>query len=107
VSAFDTERCHRGRSGDGGIDGCGTLQVNPLVSFPVLFQCKRYSKSVSPTVVRDLRGAMQGRAVEACEIDESFFDEFGRKDEARRGAPAPSAWPRGLREGPVGLRPAR
>lgn len=31
-----------GRSGDGGIDGYGTLQVNPLVSFKVLFQCKRY-----------------------------------------------------------------
>jgi restriction system protein len=29
-----------GRSGDGGIDGYGTLQVNPLVSFRVLFQCK-------------------------------------------------------------------
>jgi restriction system protein len=30
-----------GRAGDGGIDGYGTLQVNPLVSFKVLFQCKR------------------------------------------------------------------
>ena len=32
-----------GRSGDGGIDGYGTLSVNPLVSFKVLFQCKRFS----------------------------------------------------------------
>lgn len=32
-----------GRSGDGGIDGIGILQVNPLVSFKVLFQCKRYT----------------------------------------------------------------
>ena len=32
-----------GRSGDGGIDGFGTLQLNPLVSFRVLFQCKKYS----------------------------------------------------------------
>ena len=31
-----------GRSGDGGIDGIGILQVNALVSFKVLFQCKRY-----------------------------------------------------------------
>lgn len=30
-----------GRSGDGGIDGIGILQVNVLVSFKVLFQCKR------------------------------------------------------------------
>ena len=31
-----------GRSGDGGIDGHGILRINPLVSFKVLFQCKRY-----------------------------------------------------------------
>jgi restriction system protein len=34
-----------GRSGDGGIDGIGILQVNTLVSFKVLFQCKRYTGS--------------------------------------------------------------
>ena len=35
-----------GRAGDGGIDGIGILEVNALVSFKVLFQCKRYSGSV-------------------------------------------------------------
>ena len=34
-----------GRAGDGGIDGAGVLRVN-LISFRVLFQCKRYSGSV-------------------------------------------------------------
>lgn len=34
-----------GRSGDGGIDGVGVLRVN-LVSFHVLFQCKRWKSSV-------------------------------------------------------------
>jgi restriction system protein len=52
----------KGKSGDGGIDGYGTLQVNPLVSFKVFFQCKRYTGSVSPSQVRDFRGAMSGRA---------------------------------------------
>jgi len=28
-------------SADGGIDGYGTLEINPFVSFKVLFQCKR------------------------------------------------------------------
>lgn len=51
-----------GQSGDRGIDGFGILQVNPLVSFKVLFQCKRYSKSVAPSQVRDFREAMSGRA---------------------------------------------
>ncbi len=30
-----------GKSNDGGIDGHGVLEVNPLVTFKVLFQCKR------------------------------------------------------------------
>lgn len=32
-----------GGSADGGIDGFGTLEINPFVSFKVLFQCKRYA----------------------------------------------------------------
>jgi len=51
-----------GRPSDGGIDGIGILQVNPLVSFKVIFQCKRYKGLVSSPQVRDFRGAMQGRA---------------------------------------------
>ena len=51
-----------GRSGDGGIDGHGVLQLNPFVSFRVLFQCKRYRKTVGSPAIRDFRGAMMGRA---------------------------------------------
>ena len=46
--------------GDGGIDGLGVYRLG-LVSFPVFFQCKRYRGSVSPSAVRDFRGAMAGR----------------------------------------------
>lgn len=49
-----------GQSGDGGIDGLGVYRLG-LVSFPVFFQCKRYRGSVSPSAVRDFRGAMAGR----------------------------------------------
>lgn len=54
-----------GRSGDGGIDGIGILQVNPLVSFKVLFQCKRYRGSVKyrpdfPDFFGSLRDAWTG-----------------------------------------------
>jgi len=45
-----------GKSGDGGIDGVGILQVNPFVSFNVLFQCKRYQGAVTPSQIRDFRG---------------------------------------------------
>lgn len=77
-----------GQSGDGGIDGFGTLQVNPLVSFKVLFQCKRYSKSVPPSQVRDFRGAMAGRADKGIIITTGTFTAEARREATRDGAPA-------------------
>ena len=51
-----------GRSGDGGIDGVGIIRFGGLLGFPVLFQCKRYRGSFPPSVIRDFRGAIVGRA---------------------------------------------
>jgi restriction system protein len=76
-----------GQSGDGGIDGFGTLQVNPLVSFKVLFQCKRYAKSVAPSQVRDFRGAMAGRADKGIIITTGAFTAEARREASRDGAP--------------------
>jgi restriction system protein len=76
-----------GQSSDGGIDGYGTLQVNPLVSFKVLFQCKRYAKSVVPSHVRDFRGAMSGRADKGIIITTSTFTAEARREASRDGAP--------------------
>jgi restriction endonuclease Mrr len=49
-----------GRSGDGGIDGRGIARMHGLLSFHVLFQCKRYKGAVGPGEIRDFRGAMVG-----------------------------------------------
>lgn len=76
-----------GQSGDGGIDGFGILQVNPLVSFKVLFQCKRYAKSVAPSQVRDFRGAMSGRADKGIIITTGTFTQEARREATRDGAP--------------------
>ncbi len=76
-----------GRSGDGGIDGIGLLQVNPLVSFKVLFQCKRYTGSVTPSQVRDFRGAMMGRADKGIIITTGSFTSDARKEAVRDGVP--------------------
>lgn len=51
-----------GKTGDGGIDGMGIVKLNGIISFQMLFQCKRYTGSVSSGEIRDFRGAMQGRA---------------------------------------------
>lgn len=76
-----------GRAGDGGIDGVGVLRVN-LVSFHVLFQCKRWKSSVGSAVVRDFRGAMVGRADKGLIITTSTFTADARKEAIRDGAPA-------------------
>ncbi len=77
-----------GRTGDGGIDGVGVLQVNPFVSFNVLFQCKRYQGSVTPSQVRDFRGAMAGRADKGIMMTTGTFTVEAKK-EARRDGAAP------------------
>jgi restriction system protein len=76
-----------GKSGDGGIDGSGVLRMN-LISFQVLFQCKRYQGSVSAGTVRDFRGAMQGRADKGLIITTANFTAEARKEATRDGAPS-------------------
>jgi restriction system protein len=77
----------KGKSGDGGIDGIGILRVN-LVSFTILFQCKRYKDTVSPDKVRDFRGAMQGRCDKGLIITTGTFTAEAKKEATRDGAPA-------------------
>lgn len=76
-----------GRSGDGGIDGQGLLQLNPFVSFKVLFQCKRYSGNVGAGQVRDFRGAMQGRADKGIILTTGSFTTDAQKEALRDGVP--------------------
>lgn len=76
-----------GRSGDGGIDGAGVLRMN-LVSFHVLFQCKRWKDAVSAPVIRDFRGAMIGRADKGLVITTGRFTAEAQREAVRNGAPA-------------------
>jgi restriction system protein len=76
-----------GKSGDGGLDGIGILQVNPFVSFKVLFQCKRYSGAVNVSQVRDFRGAMMGRADKGIILTTGSFTADSRKEAVRDGVP--------------------
>jgi restriction system protein len=76
-----------GRPSDGGIDGIGVLRMN-LVSFQVLFQCKRWKGSVGASVVRDFRDAMVGRADKGLIITTGAFTAEARREATRDGAPA-------------------
>lgn len=75
-----------GKSGDGGIDGKGVVKIGGLLSFHVVFQCKRYKDSVSSAVIRDFRGAMQGRADKGLIITTGTFTRDARLEAQRDGA---------------------
>ena len=75
-----------GRSGDGGIDGHGIIRLAGLISFPVVFQCKRYKTSVGPGVVRDFRGAMVGRSDKGVILTTGTFTSEAQKEATREGA---------------------
>ena len=76
-----------GKVGDGGIDGKGIVRVSGLLSFHVIFQCKRYRGSVTPSQIRDFRGAMQGRADKGLFITTGTFTREAVKEATRDGAP--------------------
>lgn len=76
-----------GRSGDGGIDGKGILKVGGLLSFHIIFQCKRHQGSITPSQIRDFRGAMQGRADKGLFITTGTFTREAIKEATRDGAP--------------------
>lgn len=76
-----------GRSGDGGIDGIGIARVAGFLSFQVLFQCKRYQGAITPSQIRDFRGAMQGRTDKGLFITTGTFTREAVKEATRDGAP--------------------
>jgi len=78
-----------GRSGDGGIDGKGLLEINKLLSMQVVFQSKRYGASTPVTVsqIRDLRGAMAGRTDKGIFITTGSFTADAKKEALREGVP--------------------
>jgi restriction system protein len=63
------------------------LRVN-LLSFQVLFQCKRYQGSVGAGVIRDFRGAMVGRSDKGLVITTGTFTPEAKREATRDGAPA-------------------
>jgi len=76
-----------GKTGDGGIDGKGIVRISGLLSFHVIFQCKRYKGSITPNQIRDFRGAMQGRADKGLFITTGRFTKEAIKEATRDGAP--------------------
>lgn len=75
-----------GRVGDGGIDGRGIARINGILSFRVVFQCKRYKGSVGAGEVRDFQAAVHGRADKGLLITTGYFTRDAIKEATRDGA---------------------
>lgn len=76
-----------GRSGDGGIDGKGIMRLAGMLSFHVIFQCKRWQSSIGASQIRDFRGSMIGRADKAIFVTTSTFTPDAVREATRDGAP--------------------
>lgn len=75
-----------GKIGDGGIDGKGILKIGGVLSFHVVFQAKRWKGTVSPSVVRDFRGAMSGTSEKGIILTTGTFSREAKKEAVRVGA---------------------
>ena len=76
-----------GRTSDGGIDGKGVVRLGGLLSFHMIFQCKRFKGSVGSSIIRDFRGAMVGRADKGLLITTGSFTSEARREAQRDGTP--------------------
>ena len=76
-----------GKPNDQGIDGSGVIKINEVINFTVIFQCKRYKETVSPSYIRDFRGTMQGRADKAIFITTGRFTQESKNEAKRDGVP--------------------
>jgi restriction system protein len=76
-----------GRTGDGGIDGRGIAKIHGIMSFHVVFQCKRYQGVVGAQDIRSFRGAMVGRSDQGLFITTGSFTRDAVKEATRDGAP--------------------
>lgn len=75
------------KTGNGDIIGSGILRIN-LISFHILFQFKRSTTPIDSAAIRDLRGAMVGRAEKGLFVTTGKFTDSASKEAVRDGAPA-------------------
>lgn len=71
---------HEGGPGDKGIDGIGTLRINPFVSISVVFQSKRYeaNKTVRSEEIAAFRGSLPNSVDKGILITSSDFTAAAR-----------------------------
>lgn len=74
-----------GQTGDGGIDGYGSLKVG-LATMNVAFQCKRWQGQVGRPEIDKFRGAIQGEFEQGIFFTTSDFSSPARDASIKKGA---------------------
>ena len=73
------------QTGDGGIDGTGTIKINGIVTFNIAFQCKRYQGSVGAPDIRAFRGSLTTDIEKAVFITTGTFSKAAMEEAATAG----------------------
>lgn len=73
------------KSGDGGIDGIGTLKINDIITFNIAFQCKRYQGSIGSPEIRDFRGSLTTNIEKAIFITTGTFSKSAIEEAVTAG----------------------
>lgn len=73
------------KTGDGGIDGTGKLQLQGIFSFYVAFQCKRYKGKVGAPEIRDFRGSLGTNIEKGVLITTGAFTKEAKEEASCEG----------------------
>jgi len=74
-----------GKTGDGGIDGHGLLELNLVVTLRVAYQCKKYSAGVGASEIRDFQSAIRGKFDKGILFSTGHFTPAAEKQAAEPG----------------------
>lgn len=91
MSAIGFTATHVGKSGDGGIDAEGNLDIYNMANIDLKIQAKRYRKEsrINAKTVRDFRGSLptdsQGAIITTCEFRQKAKDEANKQGFKRIG----------------------
>ena len=86
LAAIGFNATHIGKSGDGGIDAEGELEIYNMASIDLKIQAKRYAinRSVNAKIVRDFRGAVSEKS-QGCIITTSTYPKNARNEARKPG----------------------
>ena len=74
-----------GGTGDDGIDGHGLLELNPVVTLRVAYQCKKYSAGVSISHIKEFQSSIRGKFDKGILFSTGYFTGPAEKAASEAG----------------------